>query len=84
MPITISGGDTNSISVTGGNTNLNVGSVATSSPITLSVSPFIRNVPTVASDYNITSQFNEMSVGPVTINTGVTVTIQSGATWIVI
>ena len=84
MPITISGGDTNSISVTGGNTNLNVGSVATSSPITLSVSPFIRNVPTVASDYNITSQFNEMSVGPVTINTGVTVTIQSGATWTVV
>ncbi len=84
MAVTITGGDTNSISITGGNANLNVGAVSASSPITLTSSPFIRNSPTVASDYNITSQFNELSVGPITINTGVTVTIQSGATWTVV
>lgn len=84
MPITISGGDTNTITVTGGNANLNVGSVSASKPISLTVDPFVRSVPTVSSDYNITSQFNEMSVGPVTINTGVTVTIQSGGVWTVV
>lgn len=84
MAVTITGGDTNSISITGGNANLNVGAVSASSPITLTSSPFIRTSPTITSDYTVTSQFNELSVGPVTINTGVTVTILTGATWVVV
>lgn len=52
--------------------------------ITASSVPFFRTGPTIAANYTITSSFNEMSVGPITINSGVTVTVNSGATWVVI
>lgn len=52
--------------------------------ITLTTKPFFRNVPTIAADYTVTTDYNEMSIGPITINNGVTVTVNSGATWTVI
>ena len=52
--------------------------------ITLTTKPFFRNVPTIAADYTVTTDYNEMSIGPITINSGVTVTVNSGATWTVI
>lgn len=55
-----------------------------SGELTLSTSPFIRNVPRISSNYTIGTSFNEMSVGPITINTGVAVTVQSGATWTIV
>lgn len=42
------------------------------------------NKTTVASSYTIASGTNGWSVGPVTVNTGVTVSISSGQRWIVI
>ena len=45
--------------------------------------PFYRNTATVASNYTITTSYNEMSIGPITINNGVTVTVDSGARWVV-
>ena len=52
--------------------------------ITASSVPFFRTGTVVSSNYTITSSYNEMSVGPVTINAGVTVTINSGARWVII
>lgn len=52
--------------------------------ITASDVPFFRTGPTISADYTITSSYNEMSVGPITINSGVTVTISSGGNWTII
>lgn len=52
--------------------------------VTLSTTPFIRNIPTISSNYTVTSTYNEMSVGPITINSGITVTVNSGATWTIV
>jgi hypothetical protein len=51
---------------------------------TLTTKPFFRNIPTISSDYTVTTTYNEMSIGPLTINSGVTVTVNSGATWTII
>lgn len=42
---------------------------------------FYENDQTVTSNYTITSGKNAVSAGPVTINSGVVVTIPSGSTW---
>jgi hypothetical protein len=55
-----------------------------SDTVTLTTKPFFRNVPTIESNYTVTTTYNEMSIGPITINSGVTVTVNSGATWTVI
>lgn len=44
---------------------------------------FINNT-TVATSYTIASGQNGMSVGPVTINSGITVTVSSGQRWLVL
>jgi len=59
-------------------------SLSASDGITLTSKPFFRNNPTISTDYTITTAYNEMSIGPIGINTGVTVIINSGATWTVI
>ena len=42
------------------------------------------NSTTVSSDYTIATGYNGHSIGPVTVNSGVTVTVASGQVWIVI
>lgn len=42
------------------------------------------NANTVAADYTIASGFNGLSAGPVTVNSGITVTISSGSNWTVV
>jgi hypothetical protein len=46
--------------------------------------PFFRNTTTIASNYTVTTSYNEMSIGPITVNSGITVTVDSGATWTVV
>lgn len=47
--------------------------------------PFVyENDQTVTADYTITSDKNAMSTGPLTIDTGVTVTVPTGSRWVVI
>ena len=46
--------------------------------------PFYRNIKTVASNYTVSATYNEMSVGDLTINNGVTVTVSSGARWVIV
>ena len=45
---------------------------------------FIQNSQTVTTNYTIPATKNAMSTGPVTINSGVTVTVSSGARYVVI
>ena len=46
--------------------------------------PFWENTTTVNSDYTITNNRNALSIGPITIASGVTVTVGSGETWTVV
>ena len=45
---------------------------------------FVETNQNVTADYTLTAGYNAMSAGPVTIATGVTVTVPSGATWTIV
>jgi hypothetical protein len=45
---------------------------------------FYENDKTVTSNYTITSGKNAMTAGPVTISTGVTVTVPTGSRWVIV
>ena len=45
---------------------------------------FVENSQTVTTDYTIPTGKSASSVGSITINTGVTVTISSGSVWVVL
>ena len=45
---------------------------------------FYENDQTISVDYTIPATSNAMTAGPVTINSGVTITVPSGSTWTVI
>ena len=45
---------------------------------------FVENTMTVSVDYELTAGKSASSVGPITINSGITVTIPSGQNWIVL
>ena len=45
---------------------------------------FYENGKTVTADYTLTSSKNAISAGPITINTGVSVTVPSGSRWVVV
>lgn len=46
--------------------------------------PIYENTQTVLANYTITSGSNAMSAGPITINTGVTVTVPTGSNWTIV
>jgi hypothetical protein len=52
--------------------------------LTLSTVPFYLNGLTVASNYTVPASQGAMSVGPITINSGVSVTVTSGSRWVVL
>lgn len=45
---------------------------------------FIQNGQTVTTDYTISTNYNAGTFGPVSVNTGVTVTVSTGSVWTVI
>ena len=45
---------------------------------------FIENAQTVTTDYTLTANKNAVSAGNITINGGVTVTVPTGARWVVV
>lgn len=53
-------------------------------PLKITGQPFFENGQTVTSDYSISAGCNAMSAGTITINSGVTVTIPSGSTWVIV
>ena len=44
----------------------------------------VVNSATISSDYTIATGDNGMSAGPVSVNSGITVTVSSGSTWVVV
>lgn len=55
-----------------------------SAPIGLAGVPIYENAQTITVDYTISNGRNAMSAGPITVNTGVTVTVGTGETWTVV
>jgi hypothetical protein len=49
-----------------------------------SAAPFYLNATTVSANYTSPANYNLMSAGPITINTGVTVTIDTTGTWVIV
>jgi len=45
---------------------------------------FVENGQTVTTNYTLTTNKNAMSVGPISINSGVTVTVPTGSNWVVL
>lgn len=45
---------------------------------------FYENDQAVTANYTITTNKNAMSAGPITVNAGVTVTIPTGSTWVIV
>ena len=45
---------------------------------------FYENGQTVTSNYTITANKNAMSTGPITINSGISVTVPTGSVWVVL
>ena len=44
----------------------------------------MQNATTVATSYTIAAGYNGLSAGPVSVNTGITVTVSTGSTWVVV
>jgi len=44
----------------------------------------LENEQTIASNYTVSSAKNGLSVGPVTVNTGIAVTVGTGQKWLVL
>lgn len=45
---------------------------------------FYENSQTVTADYTISTNKNAMTAGPVSINSGITVTVPSGSSWVIV
>ena len=46
--------------------------------------PIFENTQTVSQSYTITSGSSAMSAGPITLSSGVAVTIPSGSRWVIL
>ena len=55
-----------------------------SSGTVTAANPFFLNPTTVSANYTIPANYNASSAGPITINTGVTVTVSTGSNWVIV
>lgn len=46
--------------------------------------PFFMNGANVTSNYTIPDGYNAMSIGPITVDSGITVTIGAGEVWTIV
>ncbi len=60
------------------------GNISATGTHTLTTVPNYRNTPNIAGNYTVNTTYNELSVGPITINDGVTVEISNGANWVIV
>lgn len=58
--------------------------VASGGIAVVSGAPIYENTQTVGTSYTITSGSSAMSAGPITLSSGVTVTLPSGSRWVII
>ena len=45
---------------------------------------FLENSQVITTNYTITESKNALTVGPVTINSGVTITVPSSSRWVIL
>jgi len=57
---------------------------ATASSGNITTLGMYENSATIAANYTIGTGNNAMSAGPITINTGITVTVPTGSTWVIV
>ena len=62
--------------------NPSTGELAVTAPI--AANGLVLNANTVATSYTIAAGYNASSVGPITVNGGVVVTITAGQRWVVL
>jgi hypothetical protein len=70
----------------GSSGNVGIGTTTLGSKLTVNgdvAGTFFVNPTTVSADYTIPTNYNAMTAGPITVNSGVTVTVPSGSTWVV-
>ena len=58
--------------------------VVGSNALRLSVAPFFEAVSNINIDYTISTGYNAMTPGPITISSGNTVTVPSGSVWTIV
>ena len=75
---------TGATNVTNNNQLTNGAGYITSADPTVANGCIYENSQTITSNYSITSGKNAMSAGPITIDSGATVTVTSGSTWTVV
>ena len=75
---------TNDISATSGSVTIDGAALGGGATGGGSDEVFFENGQNVTTNYTITNGKNAMSAGPITINSGVTVTVGSGETWTVV
>lgn len=68
----------------GSNISITNGAGSISIAATAAVGPLVENLDVVSTNYTVVSGRNAFSVGPMTINSGVVVTVSSGQRWVVI
>lgn len=59
------------------------GDSGVTSPNFFSTGSLYENAQTISANYTISTNYNALSAGPITINTGITVTIPTGSNWVV-
>lgn len=60
------------------------GNLSATGTHTLVQVPNYRNTPNISANYTITGAYNELTIGPININDGVTVTVENGANWVIV
>jgi hypothetical protein len=55
-----------------------------SSGALVNTGPFFLNYQTVSTSYTIPTSYSAVSVGPITVNSGVVVTVPGGSKWVVL
>lgn len=75
---------TNDISATSGSVTIDGASIGGGATGGGSDEVFYENGQNVTANYTITNGKNAMSAGPITVNSGVTVTVGTGETWTVV
>lgn len=69
----------------GNTTNQGAGALSVASGIYAeSTGPFYLNATTVSANFTVPASYNAMSAGPITINTGITVTVSTGSSWVIV
>jgi hypothetical protein len=60
------------------------GTLGVNSPNFFSTGTLYENAQTISTSYTITTNYNAMSAGPITIATGATLTIPTGSNWAIV